>query len=387
MSKTFRTIAIVVAAGRGQRAGTGAVPKQYAMLGGLSVLRRTVLALLACEDVDAVRCVIHPDDRAQYDAAVVRIDDVLTPAIGGATRQDSVAAGLDGLAGFDVVLVHDAARPFVSPAVVASVCEAVSPGVGAVPGVAMVDSLYRSENGALLPVSRKGLAAAQTPQGFVLSDLRAAHEAARAADRHDFTDDATLAQWHGMEIAMALGDAENVKLTTAQDMARAALRFAVPDVRVGHGYDTHQLVPGTSITLCGVEIAHSASLLGHSDADVGLHALTDAVLATVGAGDIGSHFPPSDEQWRGASSDRFLAHAMTLVRDKGGVVTHLDVTLVCEAPKIGPVRDAMRARIAGICGLETQRVSVKATTNETVGFVGRGEGIVALATATAVFPA
>ncbi|MEN0040371.1 MAG: 2-C-methyl-D-erythritol 2,4-cyclodiphosphate synthase, partial [Pseudomonadota bacterium] len=224
-----------------------------------------------------------------------------------------------------------------------------------------------------------------TPQGFAFQRLYAAHNSAHESGETHFTDDSSLMRAAGHQVIAVEGDAVNTKLTTADDMARAEAMFAVPDVRVGHGYDTHQLVPGDSIWLCGVEIPHTHRLSGQSDADVGLHALTDALLATIADGDIGSHFPPSDEKWKGAKSDQFLAHAINLVQQAAGTITHMDVTLVCESPKIGPHRDAMRDAMATITAVDRSRISVKATTNERIGFIGREEGMVALATATVVF--
>ena len=238
-------------------------------------------------------------------------------------------------------------------------------------------------------VDRTRLYAAQTPQGFHFDGILQAHEKAADAGRSDFSDDTGLAEWVGMDVLIVDGDPRNVKITTAQDMAQAQEKFVMsaPDVRVGHGYDTHQLVDGDHVWLCGVKLPHTQSLSGHSDADVGLHALTDALFAAVADGDIGSHFPPSDPQWKGARSDQFLAHAVDRVRAHGGHITHMDVTLVCEAPKIGPHRDEMRNAISNITGIEAARISVKATTNEKIGFVGRNEGMVAMATATVVMEA
>jgi len=237
-------------------------------------------------------------------------------------------------------------------------------------------------------ITRDGLFAAQTPQGFVLSEITAAHEQASEANRVDFTDDTSLAEWAGLKTRIVEGSPSNIKITTKADLVRANGNTAMqkmPDIRTGHGYDTHRFVAGDKVRLCGLDIAHTAKLDGHSDADVGLHALTDALLATIAEGDIGSHFPPSDAKWKGADSEVFFKHAVNLVSKRGGTLTHLDVTLICEAPKIGPHREAMRERLAEMAGIESGRVSVKATTNETMGFIGRAEGMVAYATATAFF--
>ena len=374
---------VIVAAGSGRRMG-GGVPKQYRPLAGRPLLRRTLDACLASERVEHVVCVIDPDHRAFYEKSVPDDTRVLPPVMGGASRQGSVKAGLASLAGRSVttVLIHDAARPFVTPNLIERVADAVAPGTGALPGLRVSDTLAREQGGLLCgTVARENLWRAQTPQGFLYSDIFASHE---WADENAFTDDASLARTAGLDVRLVEGDAHNVKITTPEDFAMAEAALAVPDIRVGHGYDTHRLVPGDRVWLCGVRLAHDRALDGHSDADVGLHALTDALLATVGAGDIGDHFPPSDPKWRGTASHVFLAKAVEIVREAGGRVTHADVTLVCEAPKLGPHRDAMRERMASILCIEASRVSVKATTNEERGFVGRNEGIVALATATVV---
>ena len=375
---------VIVAAGSGTRSGEG-VPKQFRPLAGLAMLRRTVAAFLAVAEIDAVVCVIGEGQRPLYDASVVPGPRLREPVTGGATRQASVLAGLRALAADppERVLVHDAARPFVTAETIRDVLAAINGGRGAVPALPIVDTLARAEDGAHGGVvDRSGLVAVQTPQGFPFDPLLRLHEAATA----EHTDDAGLARAGGLAVAVVPGERGNVKITTPEDLAIAEARLAPPDIRVGHGYDTHRWTTGTSVRLCGVDIPHDAALDGHSDADVGLHALTDALLATVAAGDIGDHFPPSDPQWRGVSSDRFLAHARDLVAVAGGRITHADVTLVCERPKIGPHRDAMRERVAGILDVAVDRISVKATTNEERGFVGRGEGMVALATATVAFP-
>lgn len=383
-----KTGVVIVAAGRGERAGSTSGPKQYRMVGGRSVIDRAVAAFAAHGDVHGVQPVIHADDEALFSKAVVHHRKVLQPVVGGATRQASVLAGLEALAGrgFTHALVHDAARPFVTAGIIDRVLAGLDDATGALPTLAVADSLQKVDGKVVGDaVSRDGLHIAQTPQGFAFEPLLKAHRAAAAKDVHNFTDDSSLMRDAGHEVISVEGDVVNTKLTTAEDMARAKAQFSVPDVRVGHGYDTHQLVEGGSIWLCGVELPHNRKLSGHSDADVGLHALTDALLATIADGDIGSHFPPSDESWKGAKSDQFLAHAVGLVRQAGGTITHMDVTLLCESPKIGPHRDKMREAMASITGVETSRISVKATTNERIGFIGREEGMVALATATAVF--
>ncbi|HSO46988.1 MAG TPA: bifunctional 2-C-methyl-D-erythritol 4-phosphate cytidylyltransferase/2-C-methyl-D-erythritol 2,4-cyclodiphosphate synthase [Rhizobiaceae bacterium] len=386
-----RNAVVMVAAGRGERMGGDDGPKQYRDLRGSSVLSRATRPFLDHPDVDLVLVVIHADDQALYAAAIPDHSKLLPPVNGGATRQQSVLNGLDALAAVapSNVLIHDAARPFVTAEIISDVLAAIAPGQCALPACAVADTLKRAGIGLTVEatVSRDGLFAAQTPQGFMFDEILAAHRDAARKGIAGLTDDASVAEAAGIAVRIVPAPQSNSKLTTQADMeaARMKLGSRFPDVRTGNGYDVHQLEPGDGVTLCGVFIAHDQRLKGHSDADVGLHALTDALLGTIGDGDIGSHFPPSDMRWKGASSDRFLAHAVQLVRQRGGVITHLDVSLICEAPRIGPHRDEMRARIAEIAGIEIFRVAVKATTNEKIGFIGRGEGIAAIATATAVF--
>lgn len=381
---------VIVAAGRGERMG-GSGPKQYRMLSGRTVLDRAAEPFLRHPDIAAMVVVIHPDDGDMYASALPRHPKLLPPVTGGATRQQSVVAGLEALRELapEKVLIHDAARPFVSAGTISAVLSAVSQGTGALPAHPVTDTLKRAgeDGNVVVTVARDGLFAAQTPQGFLFREIVEAHQsAARDAPDTGFTDDCAVAEWAGLTIRIVPSPSSNIKLTTPEDLEAAAMRLAMTDIRTGNGYDVHRLIEGDHVWLCGVRIPHDRKLDGHSDADVGLHALTDALLATIGDGDIGSHFPPSDPQWKGASSDRFLAHALSLVRAKGGRINHLDVTLICEAPKIGPRREAMRARMAEIAGMDISRVSVKATTNEGIGFIGRGEGIAAIATATVAFP-
>ena len=384
--------AVIVAAGRGERAGGSDGPKQYRKLAGKTVLSRSVQPFLSNPNIETVIVVIHPDDRDLYNKSISSDPKLLTPVLGGATRQLSVAAGLEGLldSNPDHVLIHDAARPFVDDTLIYRVIEGISSDHAALPAVPVADTLKRGDDRGIVvdTVPRESLHAAQTPQGFSFIEILNAHRNAQAAGRADFTDDSALAEWSGIKVALVEGDTQNTKLTTADDMKKAeeamAGRTTLPDIRVGHGYDTHQFTDGKTIWLCGVEIPHTHSLEGHSDADVGLHALTDALLAAIADGDIGSHFPPSDPKWKGARSDQFLKHAVERVVERGGVITHMDVTLVCEAPKIGPHRDAMRQVISTCSGVNTDRISVKATTNERIGFIGRNEGMVAFATATVV---
>jgi 2-C-methyl-D-erythritol 4-phosphate cytidylyltransferase/2-C-methyl-D-erythritol 2,4-cyclodiphosphate synthase len=386
---TGNVAAVVVAGGRGLRAG-GDVPKQYRTLGNVPVLHQSLAIFATHAEIRWVQPVIHRDDGPLFAAASEGLA-ILPPAHGGATRQASVRAGLEALAGHrpTIVLVHDAARPFTSPALVSRAIAAAGQG-GAIPGVAVTDTIKEVDgNGAVVrTLDRARLRGIQTPQAFAFDALLAAHRKAAAAGREDFTDDAALAEWAGMAVGVFDGEAGNIKLTTSDDFALAEARAmaALGDIRTGNGYDVHAFADGDHVWLGGVKIAHDRGVTGHSDADVGLHALVDAILGALADGDIGSHFPPSDPQWKGASSDRFLKFAVDRVAQRGGRVAHLDLTIVCEAPKVGPHRDAMRARIAEIAGISTDRVGVKATTSEQLGFTGRREGLVAMATATIRLP-
>lgn len=383
-------IALVVAAGRGTRFG-GEVPKQYRQLAGAPVLRHCLRTFRGHPDIAAVRVVIHADDRARYDEAAKGLD-LLDPVTGGASRQESVRLGLESLAGEApaTVLIHDAARPFVDRRSISAAIAALETSPGALVAVPVVDTLKRGvaakDDGARVAdtVDRAGLWRAQTPQGFRFADILAAHEAAKG---DTLTDDAAVAEQAGLEIALVEGSEDNFKVTTEADLARAERLLAARcEVRTGSGFDVHAFGPGDHVWLCGVKIAHERGLVGHSDADVGLHALTDAILGAIGAGDIGDHFPDSDPQWRGASSDRFLAHAAALVAERGGAIQNVDLTLICEQPKLAPHRHAMTARVAEILGLTPDRVGLKATTTEGLGFTGRGEGIAAQAIATLRLP-
>ncbi len=381
---------VVVAAGKGARVG-GDTPKQFRRVGGEIVLRRTLETLVAAPKVDLVQAVIRREDQAAYAATVDQLD-LMPPTFGGATRQASVRAGLEALErhGPDIVLVHDAARPFATQELIARAIEAAEASGAAVPGLAVTDTVKAIDPHGFVQqtLERAALRTIQTPQGFSYAALLAAHRRAAAAGREDFTDDAALAEWAGMKVAVFEGEPGNIKITNADDFARAeAMQFAqLGDVRTGTGIDVHAFAEGDHVMLGGVRIPHARALTGHSDADVGLHALTDAILGALADGDIGSHFPPSDPQWKGASSDRFFAFAVERVKERGGRIAHLDLTLVCEAPKIGPHRDAMREKIAALAGLTLDRVAVKATTSEKLGFTGRGEGIAAYATATVRLP-
>lgn len=392
--ESFNPGVVVVAAGRGERAGAPEDgPKQYRRIGGVPVIAHTLRQFVAWGRATAgIVVVIHPDDEALYADAVSGLANHgdIRFVHGGPTRQQSVLRGLETLAAGapSHVLIHDAVRPFFDTALLDRVSDALCTGHDAVlPAVAVADTLKKAgkDRTVSATVSRDGLYAAQTPQAFNYPIILAAHRRADADGRTDFTDDAGIAEWAGLPVKLVDGLADNVKLTFRRDIAMADEKLSrnlIADIRTGNGYDVHQLVAGDGVTLCGVKIPHDMALSGHSDADVAFHALTDALLATCGAGDIGDHFPPSDPQWRGAASHIFLSHAVKIVREKGGVILNADVTLIAEAPKIGPHRLAMRNRIAECLAIDLERCSVKATTNETIGFVGRREGIAAIATAS-----
>jgi 2-C-methyl-D-erythritol 4-phosphate cytidylyltransferase/2-C-methyl-D-erythritol 2,4-cyclodiphosphate synthase len=387
----LRTAALVVAAGRGIRA-SGPQPKQYSLVAGAPVLARTLAVFLDDPRIDLVQVVIGVADEELYAKAIAGLagPKLLAPVPGGATRQASVRCGLEALRlhAPDHVLIHDAVRPFVSHDIIGRVIGALADTPGAIAAVPVADTLKRSgpDNRIAATLDRAGLWRAQTPQGFRFADILAAHEAAAAAGYEDLTDDAAVAEWAGLAVALVPGSEANRKLTTAEDLAMADNSQAtLADVRTGSGFDVHRLVAGDRVWLCGVDIPHTHALEGHSDADVGLHALTDALLGAIGDGDIGEHFSNSDPRWKNAPSHLFVADALARVRARGGKITSVDVTLLCEAPKIAPHRQAMRQRIAELLAIDPARVSVKATTTEGLGFIGRGEGIAALATATVVF--
>ncbi|WP_454016707.1 bifunctional 2-C-methyl-D-erythritol 4-phosphate cytidylyltransferase/2-C-methyl-D-erythritol 2,4-cyclodiphosphate synthase [Azospirillum sp. Marseille-Q6669] len=383
-------VALIVAAGTGQRFGAER-PKQYLDLAGQPVLRRTVEAFRRHPKVSAVRVVINPAFRDLYDAAVAGLD-LPEPVAGGASRQDSVRNGLEALADSapGLVLIHDAARPLIDAGTIDAVIAALDTHPAALAAVPVADTLKRGNGGpdgelVAGTVDRSGLWRAQTPQGFRFPEILAAH---RDAAGLELTDDAAVAERAGLPVALVPARQENFKVTTPDDLTRAtrALDSALSDIRTGSGFDVHRFAEGDHVTLCGVRVPHTHRLDGHSDADVGLHALTDAILGALCAGDIGSHFPPSDPQWRGADSALFLKHAAELVTARGGRIAHVDVTIICERPKVGPHREAMTARVAEILGMPVDRVSVKATTTERLGFTGRGEGIAAQAMATVRLP-
>ncbi|MEQ6247959.1 bifunctional 2-C-methyl-D-erythritol 4-phosphate cytidylyltransferase/2-C-methyl-D-erythritol 2,4-cyclodiphosphate synthase [Sulfitobacter sp. HNIBRBA3233] len=374
----MRTIAVIVAAGRGTRAG-GPRPKQWQNLAGQRIIDRSCAAFADHPRVDGVVVVLHPDDMDEAPGFERR---GIRAATGGAERAASVRAGLALCDGADLVLIHDAARPCVGSDIIDGVLDALDRADGAAPGVAVTDALWTGTAGRVTGTHpREGLFAAQTPQGFHLDAILAAH----AVYDGPAADDVAVALAAGMHVEITPGSADNLKITTPDDFARAArIVESGLDIRTGNGFDVHAFGPGDHVMLCGVRIPHDHGLVGHSDADVGLHTITDAIYGALAAGDIGTHFPPSDPQWKGAESHIFLRHAAGMAREKGFDLTHIDCTLICEHPKVGPHAAAMRAEVAAITGIEVERVSVKATTSERLGFTGRGEGIACLATATLV---
>jgi 2-C-methyl-D-erythritol 4-phosphate cytidylyltransferase/2-C-methyl-D-erythritol 2,4-cyclodiphosphate synthase len=383
------TYALIVAAGRGTRAG-GDVPKQYVRLAGSFVLSRTLRAFLQHHQVDGTLVVIHGDDGELYARATEGLAGHLLPPVdGGATRQQSVCNGLDALAELkpDHVLIHDAARPFVDAALISRVVDGLAAHHCVLPVTAMTDTIKEVRDGVVTAtLDRSRLWGAQTPQGFHYAIITDLHRKAADATGVEFTDDASIAEWAGQPVHVVDGAVENRKLTTKADMEMAELQLraddsAASETRTGFGFDVHGFEPGDGVWLCGVKVPFDRKLKGHSDADVAMHALTDAILGAIGAADIGHHFPPSDPQWKGAASKRFLEHAAALVAERGGRLVNVDVTIVCERPKVGPHREAMRATLAAILGIDVVRVSVKATTTEGLGFTGRQEGIAAQAVA------
>jgi len=390
--------ALIVAAGRGSRAGQG-IPKQYRLLGGNPVLARTLETFLAHPEIQKTLVVIHPDDQELYGQSLAALPQELANrlapvAFGGETRQESVCNGLEALEAFapDHVLIHDAARPFVAADLIDRAIESARLWKAAVPGIPVTDTIKVVDPQGKVEATpdRTTLRAVQTPQAFDFAILLEAHRRAAAANLRTFTDDGALAEWAGLSVHVFPGDAANTKLTHSADFAEAERRLKETPMtyvtRLGTGFDVHAFGEGDHVWLGGIRIPHDMGVLAHSDGDVILHALTDALLGAIADGDIGTHFPPSDPQWKGASSDRFLAHAVALVRARGGKIDHLDATLLAERPRLGPYREEMRRRIAQICGLKIEQVSLKATTTEKLGFTGRSEGIAAQAAATVRLP-
>ena len=384
-----RCIVLVLAGGVGARVG-GDLPKQYLVLAGKPVLRHTIDAFRSHPGIDSIQVVIGVDDGDLYASAVAGLQ-LPAPVHGGATRQASGRAGLEHLAATgppDRVLIHDAARPFIDHALIDRVLAALEDAPGAVPALPVADTLKRGDGSPPMvveTVERNGLWHAQTPQGFRFADILEAH---RAADGCGLTDDAAVAGHAGLRVALVRGSEDNFKITTREDFTRAGRRAGSKEMitRTGTGFDVHAAGEGDHVMLCGCPIPHERGLVGHSDADVALHAITDALLGAIAAGDIGSHFPPSDKRWRNAPSRTFLEHAAALARQNGGQIVNIDVTIICENPKIDPHRDAMRHAVADILSIGVDRISVKATTTERLGFLGRGEAIAAQASASVALP-
>jgi 2-C-methyl-D-erythritol 4-phosphate cytidylyltransferase/2-C-methyl-D-erythritol 2,4-cyclodiphosphate synthase len=377
----MRAAAIIVAAGRGERAGAE-IPKQYKLLGGIPVLLWSIRAMRA-SGVNPVVVAVGEEHAQLFQDAVAGEPEVVA-VIGGASRTASVRAGLAALAASapDVILIHDAARPGLRTQTIAALLGAIANGTdAAAPALPVADALKRADDGRVTAdISRDGLMRVQTPQAFRFAPLVAAF--ASLPDNAAYDDDIAVARAAGMTARLVTGDPRLMKLTYPEDFDMAERMLATPTPCVGSGFDAHRFGAGDHVTLCGVRIAHEKGLVGHSDADAGWHALVDAILGAMGAGDIGAHFPPSDARWKGADSEMFLRHAAALATKQGARIAHVDVTLICERPKIGPHREAMRSRTAEVLGIATERVSVKATTTEKMGFLGREEGLAAQATAT-----
>jgi 2-C-methyl-D-erythritol 4-phosphate cytidylyltransferase / 2-C-methyl-D-erythritol 2,4-cyclodiphosphate synthase len=377
MASRPRITALIVAAGSGSRTG-GDVPKQFRLVRGQPMLRHSYSALIAHPEIDHVVVAIGEGQEAEAHVALTNLPPAML-VTGGATRRESVLNGLEAIAaagGADFVLIHDAARPFLSTRIIDDLVNALQDVPGAVPALPIVDSLARGDKALADTVSRENLWRIQTPQAFHFDAILKTH---RDWVGDEPTDDARMLMANGQEVRIIAGDEALAKFTFASDFAGHDM---TPSIRSGTGFDVHRLVPNEALWLCGIQIPHDKGLSGHSDADVAMHALTDAILGAMALGDIGDHFPPSDAQWRGASSDRFLAHAMSLARAQGYDLANADVTIICEAPKIGPHKDKMRTRLAEIMAVDAGRISVKATTTEMLGFTGRGEGIAAQAVAT-----
>ncbi|UXM93880.1 bifunctional 2-C-methyl-D-erythritol 4-phosphate cytidylyltransferase/2-C-methyl-D-erythritol 2,4-cyclodiphosphate synthase [Bartonella sp. HY329] len=400
MSKTVA--AIILAAGRGERAGSVG-PKQYENLQGEAIICKTVQRFVDCPSVGQIIVVIHKDDLDLAKAALQRFEARIKLVVGGATRQISTLAGLEYLSSYspEFVHIHDAARPFITVQLLDNIHKNLSVESGTIIAIPISDTLKKVDgnNNIIATIKRDGLFSAQTPQTFPFSLIFNAHKKAHQNRQDHFTDDSALAEAFGIPVKVLIGSADNIKITWPEDFGRAQQIFAkqqgksqqkvncmYPDIRTGNGYDVHCFEAGDHVTLCGVDIPFDKKLSGHSDADVALHALTDALLATRGAGDIGTHFPPSDPQWRGAASHIFVRHAVSIVKQYGGRIANIDITLIAEAPKVGPHRDAMLAALSEMLGITKDRISVKATTNEKLGFIGRGEGIAAIATANVIYP-
>lgn len=383
---TIRNAAIIVAAGRGQRVG-GEIPKQYLEVGGVPILRHTIDVFLKHPAIDLIQIIIHPDDQNLYASAVEGLN-LPTPVNGGDTRQQSVLNGLEAISDQmpEYVLIHDAARPFLEHSILDNLIEVVEEAGAVIPALKVTDTIkYMGTDKIDSTLDRNYLYRAQTPQAFRYKAIFMAH---RRFENENMTDDSAIAEKSGLQVRIIEGSEKNFKITTSEDLMKAEMMMGktYTDIRTGYGVDVHAFEDGDHVILGGVKIPHTHRLKGHSDADVALHALTDALLGAMALGDIGDHFPPSDKKWKGASSDIFLKHAADLVYQQEGVIAHVDLTIICEAPKIGPHRDKIRDKISEIIDLDIARVSIKATTTEKLGFTGKGEGIMAQAVATIRLP-
>lgn len=389
---------IIVAAGQGSRARSNSmnsqkgIPKQYQSIGGASSIRRSIDVFAKIVPLDSIQCVIGQGQSDYFQDATKNLTGLRPPVTGGANRQSSVRNGLVALQDdvLDIVLVHDAARPFVTGAIIRAVIEGLETSDAVIPALASTATIKLSGDGVEVErtLDRSALFEAQTPQGFNFAKIQEAHARAQKSDL-EFTDDASIAEWAKIPVKMVAGDARNFKVTTAQDFRLAEFHLkenTVFETRTGSGLDIHRFVDGDHVRLAEVNIPNSKRLEGHSDADAALHVLTDALLGAMAAGDIGQHFPPSEPKWKGEPSRTFLSFAANLVKERGGRIVNLDLTLMCEMPKIGPHAKAMRQNIADICQIDVSRVSVKATTAEKMGFVGRGEGLLANGIATIELP-
>ena len=387
----MKTVAIIVAAGAGLRAG-GDLPKQFQLLEGKSVLRHTLEAFVRHPEIHTVITVIAQGFENHYAQAAVGLA-LPAAVIGGATRQESCALGIAAAAALqpDAVLIHDAARPFVSSKIISDVIAKLVEVEAVIPALPVADTMKRAKAGMITQtLARDGLYFVQTPQGFHFNKIRVAHQALAAKGVNNLTDDAAVAEAVGMKVHIVAGDPTNRKLTSSQDMQDANQKMNQlrnTETRVGQGIDFHTFTTGNSIWLCGVEIPHSHSLLGHSDADVALHAITDALLGAIGEGDIGTHFPPSDPQWKNAKSAIFIEKAISLIKKRGGEIGNVDVTILAEAPKINPHLAVMKTALSRMLGIPIDRIAIKATTTEQMGAIGRKEGMAATAIATVRLPA
>jgi 2-C-methyl-D-erythritol 4-phosphate cytidylyltransferase / 2-C-methyl-D-erythritol 2,4-cyclodiphosphate synthase len=387
-------VAVIVAGGSGLRAG-GGLPKQYQLVGGKPVIRWTLEAFLSHPLIEKVQAVIGFGHEELFAQATMGLSSLLAPVVGGGSRQDSCRAGIEACCDYapQKILIHDAARPFLSAHLISNIIAELDHAQAVIPGLPVADTMKYAPSGMIeKTVDRASLWFVQTPQGFRYDQIRGAHRKALAEGMTSFTDDAAVAEYAGLKVQIVAGEQKNRKLTTAHDIheadrEHAAHRFEdLPDVRIGQGIDFHVFEKGSHVTLCGVQIPHTHKLKGHSDADVALHAVTDAILGAIGEADIGQHFPPSDKQWKGAASSIFVAKAVELLHARRGMLAHIDITILAEAPRIGPHLAAMKDSLSGMLGISIDRIGLKATTTEKMGAIGRKEGMSASAIATVRLP-